>query len=39
VVSDELQARLGAQHIRCMAFGGAGDALKFYFFAQVRARE
>ena len=35
MVAEELQARLGAQHIKCMAFGGAGDVLKFYFFAQV----
>ena len=33
-LADQLQARMAAQHIKCMAFGGAGDQVKFYFFAQ-----
>ena len=34
VMAEQLQGRMGAQHIKCMAFGGVGDQHKFYFFAQ-----
>ena len=34
VVPEQLQARMGAEQIKCMAFGGGEDTKKFYFFAQ-----
>ena len=32
-VVDVLVQRLGARHVKCMAFGAQGDTAKFYFYA------
>ena len=38
-IVSQLSARLGARHVKCMAFGTVGDQTKFYFYAEeVQAR-
>lgn len=36
-VADVLQQRLGAKHLKCMAFGTQGDVAKFYFYGEDAA--